>query len=134
VTSLRREIYLDARGPVERVNCDVVRFGDLLFLSGCGATDENGAVVGGDDIVAQTEQTLRNLVRALDSAQASLSDVLKMTVYLTRIEEYLQIRPIRMQAFGDVRPASTLVQVSGLALPGMRIEIDVVAGVGTAAD
>ncbi len=96
----RRDIYLDGSAD-DRVNCDVVRYGELLFVSGCGPTDERKAVVGGDDVVMQAEQVLLNLERVLRRAGGSLADVLHVTIYLTHMDEYPLVRPVRMAAFGQ---------------------------------
>jgi len=53
-----------------------------------------------------------------------------MTVYLTDIDDRPKINPVRQQYFGDARPASTLIEISRLALPGAKVEIDVIAGIG----
>lgn len=107
---------------------DAVRFGDLLFVSGVAPTDESGAVVGGDDPVAQTRQIFVNLERILKAAGAEFGDVLKVTVFLTDIADRRAINPVRQQYFGDARPASTLIEVKGLAIPGMKVEIEAVVG------
>ncbi|MGH3343968.1 MAG: RidA family protein [Carbonactinosporaceae bacterium] len=107
---------------------DAVIHGDLVFVSGCLATDAEGNLVGGDDAAAQARQVLGNLGRALQAAGAGLADVLKVTVFLTDIGDRARINPVRQEFFGDTRPASTLVQVSGLAVPGAKVEIEAVAG------
>lgn len=108
---------------------DAVRFGDLVFVSGCAPLDEKGEVVGGDDVVAQARQVLENLGRCLDAAGSGFDQVLKVTVYMTDVNERTAITPLREEFFGAARPASTLVEVSALALPGMRVEIEAVAAV-----
>jgi len=105
-----------------------VRFGDLLFISGIAPVDSAVRLVGGDDVVAQTEQILLNLGLVLEAAGLTARDVLKVTVYLTDIEDRARINPARQAFFGDARPASTLIEVSGLAIPGMKVEIEAVAG------
>jgi 2-iminobutanoate/2-iminopropanoate deaminase len=107
---------------------DAVRFGDLLFVSGVGPLAEDGSLVGGDDAVEQTRQIFRNLDRVLRAAGASAADVLKVTVYLSDIEDRAAINPVRQRFFGTARPASTLVEVSRLAIPGMKVEIEAVVG------
>ena len=107
---------------------DAVRFGDLLFVSGVGPLAEDGSLVGGDDAAEQTRQIFRNLDRVLRAAGASAADVLKVTVYLSDIEDRAAINPVRQQFFGAARPASTLVEVSKLAIPGMKVEIEAVVG------
>ena len=107
---------------------DAVRFGDLLFVSGIGPLAEDGSLVGRDDAAEQTRQIFRNLDKVLRAAGASAADVLKVTVYLTDIADRTRINPARQQFFGAARPASTLVEVSKLAIPGMKVEIEAVVG------
>jgi len=106
---------------------DAVRVGDLLFLSGCVAVDEANELVGGDDVVAQARQVFENMNRVLLAAGSSFADVVKVTVFLTDVDDRAKINPIRKEYFGDSRPASTLVEVSRLALPGLKIEVEAVA-------
>jgi Endoribonuclease L-PSP len=70
----------------------------------------------------------RNLKKILDAAQASFSDVLKVTVFLTDVGDRSAINPVRQQYFGAARPASTLIGVKELAVPGMKVEIEAVIG------
>ena len=107
---------------------DAVRFGDLLFVSGLAPLDEHGKLIGGDDTAAQTRQVLVNLGKILGAAGARFADVLKVTVYLTDIADRAKINPVRKEFFGAERPASTLVEVSALAIPGMKVEIEAVVG------
>jgi len=107
---------------------DAVRFGNLLFVSGIGPVAEDGSLVGRDDAAEQTRQILRSLDKVLRAAGASPADVLKVTVYLTDIADRAKINPARQEFFGAARPASTLVEVSELAIPGMKVEIEAVVG------
>jgi len=106
---------------------DAVRTGNLLFVSGCVPVDGEGRLVGGDDVVRQAEQVFRNIGEVLAAAGAGPADVVKVTVFLTHIDERAEINPVRQRFFGDARPASTLVEVSRLAVPGARIEVEAVA-------
>jgi 2-iminobutanoate/2-iminopropanoate deaminase len=106
---------------------DAVRFGDILFVSGLTAHDASGQIVGGD-AAAQTRQILVNLTLVLDAAGATMADVLKVTVFLTDINDRAAINPVRQEFFGAARPASTLIEVSRLALPEMKVEIEAVVG------
>jgi 2-iminobutanoate/2-iminopropanoate deaminase len=106
---------------------DAVRAGDLLFVSGFVPVDGEGRLVGGDDVVAQARQVLVNLGAVLAAAGATFADVVKVTVYLTDIADRVRINPVRQEVFGDARPASTLVEVSALAVPGAKLEIEAVA-------
>ncbi len=108
---------------------DVVVHGDLVFVSGCIAVDGNGALVGEGDVVQQTRVALENLGKSLAAAGSGFEQVLKVTVYLTDINARTAINPVRIEFFGDSRPASTLVEISALALPGAEVEIEAVAAI-----
>lgn len=112
---------------------DAVRFGDLLFVSGVAPLDEAGKLVGGDDVAAQTRQIFRNMQKILETAGAGFADVLRVTVYLTDIDDRARINPVRQEYFGATRPASTLIGVAALAVPGMKVEIEAIAGLRRAA-
>lgn len=105
---------------------DAVRADGLLFVSGIVPVDASGAVVG-DDVVAQAEQVFALLGRVLGAAGAGPADVAKVTVFLLDKEDRVRINPVRERFFGATRPASTLVEVSGLAVPGARLEVEAVA-------
>jgi 2-iminobutanoate/2-iminopropanoate deaminase len=106
---------------------DAVRAGELLFVSGFVPVDGEGRLVGGDDVVEQARQVFANLGAVLSAAGATFADVIKVTVYLTDIADRVRINPVRQEVFGDARPASTLVEVSALAVPGAKLEIEAVA-------
>jgi 2-iminobutanoate/2-iminopropanoate deaminase len=106
---------------------DAVRTGNLLFLSGFVPVDGEGRLVGGDDVVAQVRQVFANLGAVLGAAGATFADVVKVTVFLTDISDRARINPVRQEVFGDARPASTLVEVSALVIPGAKVEIEAVA-------
>jgi reactive intermediate/imine deaminase len=124
----RQEILLPELGEPLSHYAHAVRFGDLLFVSGCAPTDASGQLVGGDDVVAQTRQVLANLGAVLAAAGLGPDDVLKVTVFLVDIDDRPRINPLRQAFFGQDRPASTLVEVSRLAIPGMKVEIEAIAG------
>lgn len=107
---------------------DAVRFGNILFVSGFTPHDEAGNLIGGDDVAAQARQVHENLKKILTQAGATFADILKVTVFLTDINDRAKINPVRQEYFGSAKPASTLVQISALALPGMKIEIEAVVG------
>lgn len=129
--SARREFRIEGLAPPISHYCDAVRFGDLLFISGVPPTDESGRVVS-EDVVAQTRQVFVNMKKILDAAGASFADVLKVTVYLLDVDERARINPVRQEFFGSARPASTLIGISQLAIPGMKVEIEAVAGLKSA--
>lgn len=106
---------------------DAVRAGDLLFLSGIVPVDSTGRLVGGSDVVEQARQVFRNMGEVLAAAGASFADVVKVTVFLTDVDDRPLVNPVRQEVFGETRPASTLVEVSRLAVEGARIEVEAVA-------
>ena len=124
----RQEYMVDGLAPPISHYCDAVRFGNLLFIAGIPPTDRNGKVVGGDDVAAQTRQVFRNMKLVLDAAGASFADILKVTVYLLDVNDRTKINPVRKEFFGEARPASTLIGISERAIPGMKVEIEAVAG------
>jgi 2-iminobutanoate/2-iminopropanoate deaminase len=125
---VREELMVPELGEPISHYTHAVRFGDLLFVSGCAPVNEALELVGEDDVLAQAEQVLSNLGRVLAVAGLGPGDVLKVTVFLTDIGDRPRVNEARKRLFGDVRPASTLVEVSGLAFPGMKVEIEAVAG------
>jgi 2-iminobutanoate/2-iminopropanoate deaminase len=106
---------------------DAVRAGDLLFVSGFVPVDGEGRLIGDNDVVAQARQVFVNLGAVLAAAGATFADVVKVTVYLTDIADRARINPVRQEFFGEARPASTLIEVSALAVPGAKLEIEAVA-------
>ena len=123
----RREIRVDGLADPISHYTDAVVAGELLFISGLVGVDRHGALVGGDDVVAQARQVFANLRAVLDEAGCRIEDVVKVTVYLTDVDDRPKINPVRQEVFGDARPASTLVEVSRLAVPGAKVEIEAVA-------
>ena len=105
----------------------VVTAGPLVFVSGCVASDANGKVVGGSDVVAQTRQVHENLKACLAAAGTTFADVCKVTVYLKNIDDREKVNSVRKEYFGASRPASTLVEISRFARDGMLVEIEAIA-------
>ena len=125
----RKEIRLqDLAEPISHYT-DAVRFGNLLFISGMMAVDKNQRVIGEGDVVAQARAVFGSLKRILESEGASFADVLTVTVFLQNIEDRARINPVRKEFFGDARPASSLVEVAKLAIPGLLVEVEAIAGI-----
>ena len=104
-----------------------VRVGDTVYVSGTVAWGEGGQLAGEGDVYAQAKQTIANIEKALRQAGAALSDVVRTRVYLTDISRWQEAAKAHAEAFRDIRPASTMVQVSALADPRMLVEIEAVA-------
>jgi reactive intermediate/imine deaminase len=105
---------------------DAVRAGGFLYVSGILGVDGEGRLVG-DDVVAQTRQVLENMRAVLSAGGCGFEDVVKVTIFLTDIDDRPLINPLRQEVFGATRPASTLVEVPRLALDGAKVEIECVA-------
>ena len=104
-----------------------VRVGDTEYVSGTVAWGPDGKLVGPGDVYAQAKQAIANIEAALSEAGASLGDVVRTRIYLTDISRLDEAARAHGEAFGDIRPASTMVQVSALAEPQMLVEIEAIA-------
>jgi 2-iminobutanoate/2-iminopropanoate deaminase len=123
----RREVRVEGLAEPLSHYADAVVAGDTLYVSGIVPVDADGEVVGGDDVVAQARQVFGIMHRVLAAGGAAPADVVKVTIYLLDIDDRPLINPVRQEFFGTARPASTLVEVSRLAVPGARLEIEAVA-------
>ena len=106
---------------------DAVEAEGFLYISGMLPVDAAGELVGGGDVIRQSEQVLDNIGAVLRSAGASFDDVVRVGVYVRDMADRERINTVRRRYFGDSRPASTLVEVSALAHPGALVEIEAVA-------
>jgi len=103
--------------------------GDMVYVSGTTGFDYAAMTIS-DDVVAQTEQCLKNIGAALAQAGATFADVLRVTYILPRADDFPLTWPVLAKYFGDVRPACMMF-AAGLSDPRMKIEIEVTARIGS---
>lgn len=108
-----------------------VRVGPHVHVSGTTATDERGELVGHGDMYAQSRQALANIARALEQAGASMQDVVRTRIYITNMSRWEEVGRAHAEVFGDVKPATSMVQVCRLVHHAMLVEIEADAFVGS---
>jgi len=99
----------------------------LVFVAGQVSLDKDGKLVGKDDVLAQTDQAFLNLRAVLKEGACDLEDVVKLTVYVKRPEDFFKVTEARKKILGKNFPASTLVQVTSLAYPDLLVEVEAIA-------
>jgi len=101
-----------------------VRVGNVIAVTGTTSTNADGEIVGEGDIHAQTIQTLKNIKWALEKAGSSLEDVIRTRIFVTDIDQWLEVGRAHSDFFGEIRPATTMVEISRLIDSRMLVEIE----------
>ncbi|WP_428486308.1 RidA family protein [Rhodopila sp.] len=115
-------LMLDGQPEPVSHYCHATKAGNLIWVSGTVGITANGSIPA--DVVEQFEIAIANMDACLKAAGAGAEHVVKVTVYLTNIADRTRINPIRQRYFGPHRPASSLVEVSALVLPELKVEIE----------
>lgn len=111
--------------------CRAVRVDNVVHVAGTVAWSDEGTIIGVGDAYAQAKQAIRNIEKALAEAGSSLKDVVRTRAFMTDIANFEALTKAHHEAFGDIRPAATMVVVSALAMPEMLVEIEADAIIGS---
>jgi enamine deaminase RidA (YjgF/YER057c/UK114 family) len=111
-----------------------VRIGDLIEVAGTTAVDENGQVIGKDDPYEQTRFILLKIEKAINAAGGTLEDVMRTRMFVTDITHWEAIGRAHGELFREIKPASTMVEVSALINPEILVEIEATARLAASTD
>lgn len=122
---VNQHVYSGTRWETQVAYSRARRVGDLVWVAGTTAVDEEGKVVGPGDMATQTRFVFRKIERALQQCGASLRDVVRTRMFVTRMSEFPAIASAHQEMFQGVDPVATCVEVSGLVNPELLIEVEV---------
>jgi len=103
------------------------RVGDVIYVSGQAALDDDGAIIGPGDFETQARASIRNLARVLEAGGSGLDKLVKVTIFVTDISQFDTVMKLREQYFTAPYPADTICEVKSLALPELMFEIEAIA-------
>lgn len=121
---MRRTVQSGARWESIAGYSRAVRVGNVIHVAGTTAQGPDGALVGKGDAAAQTRRCLQIIEEALRALDAGLADVVRTRMYVTDIRQWEPIARVHGEVFADIRPATAMVEVSGLVDPDMLVEIE----------
>jgi enamine deaminase RidA (YjgF/YER057c/UK114 family) len=125
---MKRELVSSGTEWEPRVSYSrAVKAGRHIHISGTTATDDESNIVGKNDPYEQTQQILTNIEWALNEAGAALSDVVRTRIFVTSIDHWEEVGDAHADTFGDIRPSTSLVEVSELIAPDALVEIEATA-------
>jgi 2-iminobutanoate/2-iminopropanoate deaminase len=127
----KQVIQTDKAGPPLGAYSQGIRAGDFIFVTGCGPIDPQSAQVSGDTVEEQTDLVISNIEAILEAGGAGLADVVKSTVHLLDETEFPRFNEVYARRFPEPRPVRTTVGSGLRQVPGIRVEIDVTAYVGS---
>lgn len=123
----KKVIHADAAAPALGAYSHGMRAGDFVFVTGCGPIDPKSGEVRGDTVEEQTDVALDNVAAILAAAGVSLDDVVKATVHLADETEFQRFNEVYARRMPEPRPVRTTVGSGLRQVPGMRVEVDVIA-------
>ncbi|MGA2298782.1 MAG: RidA family protein [FCB group bacterium] len=126
---MSKRINISSAAPWEDIvgYSRAVRIGNLIEVTGTVAVDENGKVFGKENAEQQTKYVLQKIEKVLEKAGAKMSDVIRTRIYTTDISKWQEIGKAHKEFFKDIKPATTMVEVSRLIEPDYLVEIEVTA-------